>query len=178
MFMWREEIKRISLILIFGVFFIQKGLSQNQPIKINIQLPAGVGLSAKSSQSGTSLGGKNAGLGSSGISESTKVNYALIDGNGMIIPLVWIQMKSLENSQFIVDFRDENDHSVEEALYFLNDQTDDLPASIRYEQLPVVLNFDDSNLLIRNRQPRQASVKAWLGFTTNYPGSKIILEYF
>lgn len=179
MCMWQVvRINRVVLVLFFVGVLSFSASAQNQPIKINIQLPAGVGLSAKSSQGGTTAGGKSALLSGSGISESSKVDYALIDENGTLIPLVWIQMKSLENTQFVVDIRDEKGLQLQEAIYFLNDQTDDLSASRLYESLPAVLQFDNSSLLIRNKQPRQTSVKAWLGISTRIPGSSIVLEYF
>lgn len=171
----------IKLFLLAGVCWlalIVEGVAQDQPIKINIQLPAGVGLSAKSPQSGKTAGAQSGSLSSSGISESAKVDFAFISENGIVIPLTWIQMKSLENTQFLLEFRDEAGQRVDFEAYFLNDQSDNLAEAKAYRSFPALLQFDNSGFLIRNKVPRSVSVKSWLGIPAAAQDNRIVLEYF
>lgn len=176
MYMWQVGIKVFMLVLGLGLGTLHIGFAQDQPIRINIQLPAGVGLSAKSSTVSNTKGEQPGSA--SGISESAKVDFAMVADNGTLIPLTWIQMKSMENNQFLVDLRDEKGIQINFPIYFLNDQSDELSSSKAYESLPAVLQFDRSPLLIRNKTPRQTSVRAWLGIPSLFPGTTLILEYF
>ena len=178
MCMLRAGIKLFLLAGIIGLGLMQEGFAQDQPIKINIQLPAGVGLSAKSPQSGKTAGAQSGSSSSSGISESAKVDFAFISENGTIIPVTWIQMKSLENTQFLLEFRDEAGKRLDSEAYFLNDQSDNLAEAKAYRSFPTLLQFDNSGFLIRNKVPRSVSVKSWLGIPAAVQGNRIVLEYF
>ncbi|WP_288371032.1 hypothetical protein [uncultured Algoriphagus sp.] len=172
MYMYQATIKVLFLVLGIGLGSLQKGFAQSQPVRISIELPAGVGLSSKVPSATSTKGGN------SGISESEKVDFALIAEDGTLIPLTWIQMRSLENSQFLIDLRDEKGIQINFPIYFLNDQTDELSLSKAYERLPALMQFDRSSLLIRNKTPRQTSVRAWLGIPSLVPGTTLVLEYF
>lgn len=178
MYMYQVAIKVFFLVLGIGLGSLQKGFTQSQPVRISIELPAGVGLSSKTPSATSTKGGNSGTSSSSGISESEKVDFALIAEDGTLIPLTWIQMKSMENNQFLVDLRDEKGIQINFPIYFLNDQSDELSSSIAYESLPAVLQFDRSPLLIRNKTPRQTSVRAWLGIPSLVPGTTLVLEYF
>jgi hypothetical protein len=169
----------LSLALMLG-FQVQ---AQDQTVKINIQLPAGVGLSAGG---GTSAGnGKNGNKGSvAGVPDGganriaeTVVNYSVMSEDGTMIPLSWIKMQALENSQFLVDFQKSDGSSMKTTCYFLNTSTDVLQDAKPVAAFPAVLQFSQEGRLIRNFVPRRTSVYSWIGIP-NDPGMTAVFEYF
>ena len=183
--MWQAgRINRLLAFLILGLGFSFQVKAQDQTIKINIQLPAGVGLSAgggSAAASGTKGGGSNGSEGASDgganrIAESV-VDFAVMLENGMLVPLSWIKMQALENSQFMVDFRKADGSAMKTTCYFLNTSTDALQDASLVTAFPAVMRFNREPRLIRNFVPRRTSVYSWIGIP-NDPSMTMVIEYF
>jgi hypothetical protein len=178
-----EIIKKTVIVGLFSLGIGYGAFAQDQTVKINIQLPAGVGLSAG--------GGSSAGNGSSGSKGSvvgepdgganriaeTVVDFAVMSESGTLIPLSWIKMQALENSQFLVDFQKADGKRMNTTCYFLNTSTDVLQDAKPVTVFPAVMQFDKAGRLIRNFVPRRTSLYAWIGIP-NDPGMTVVFEYF
>ncbi|MBS4073147.1 MAG: hypothetical protein KGZ90_17590 [Algoriphagus sp.] len=175
--MWQVgRIKQIGIFLIMVLGIGYQVQAQDQTVKINIQLPAGVGLSAGGgSNSGSAAQGGEDG-GSNRIANSV-VDFAVISENGTLIPLSWIKMQALENSQFMVDFRKVDGSSMKTTCYFLNTSTDLLQEALPVALFPAVMQFNREPRLIRNFVPRRTSVYSWIG-VPNDPSMTMVIEYF
>ena len=175
--MWQVgRIKQIGIFLIIVLGIGYQVQAQDQTVKINIQLPAGVGLSAGGgSNSGSAAQGGEDG-GSNRIANSV-VDFAVISENGTLIPLSWIKMQALENSQFMVDFRKVDGSSMKTTCYFLNTSTDLLQEALPVALFPAVMQFNREPRLIRNFVPRRTSVYSWIG-VPNDPSMTMVIEYF
>jgi hypothetical protein len=183
--MWQVgRINRLVAFLILGLGFGHRVQAQDQTVKINIQLPAGVGLSAGGGSgvaSGTKGGGSN---GSEGVTDGgsnriaqSVVEFAVMLENGMLVPLSWIKMQALENSQFMVDFRKADGSVMKTTCYFLNTSTDELQDASLVTVFPAVMRFNREGRLIRNFVPRRTSVYSWIGIP-NDPSMTMVIEYF
>jgi len=175
--MWQVgRIKQIGIFLIMVLGIGYQVQAQDQTVKINIQLPAGVGLSAGGgSNSGSAAQGGEDG-GGNRIANSV-VDFAVISENGTLIPLSWIKMQALENSQFMVDFRKVDGSSMKTTCYFLNTSTDLLQEALPVALFPAVMQFNREPRLIRNFVPRRTSVYSWIG-VPNDPSMTMVIEYF
>ena len=170
-----RKIELIIKLIAVAFFMVQIGMAQNQTIRINIELPAGVGLSSKSS-SMSSLGGS---LGVDGVPDGYKVrDFSLIAEDGSFVPLIWINMQTYENSQFLLDFKKQNEPIEPSLIYFLNDNTNNLQSAQSLKEFPALLNFNKKGLLIRSFVPRTYTLGAWLGFYGNNQPMTLLLEYF
>lgn len=171
---------RIELILpviIFVLFISRLGMAQNQPLRINIELPAGVGLSSGSSSkpgSNTSVTNED---GPQLFGETVK-NFSLIAEDGSFVNLTWIRMQTYENSQFLLDFKNQELPGKPSLIYFLNDNTNNLQSAQSLKEFPALLNFNQNGLLIRNLVPRRITLNAWLGFYGDNQLKTLLLEYF
>ncbi len=178
-----EIIKKTVLAGLFSLGIGIGAFAQDQTVKINIQLPAGVGLSAgggtSSSSSSSSSGTGEAGASDGGANRiaETVVDFAVMSENGTLIPLSWIKMQALENSQFIVDFRKEDGRAMKTTCYFLNTSTDLLQEALPVTSFPAVMQFNREGRLIRNFVPRRTSVYSWIGIA-NDPAMTVVIEYF
>ncbi|MCZ8134174.1 MAG: hypothetical protein O9252_01575 [Algoriphagus sp.] len=183
--MWQVgRIKQLGIFLIIGLGFAYQVQAQDQTVKINIQLPAGVGLSAgggSAAASGTKGGGSNGSEGASdgGVNRIAQsvVDFAVMSENGMLIPLSWIKMQALENSQFMIDFRKADGSAMKTTCYFLNTSTDELQDASPVTVFPTVMRFNREGRLIRNFVPRRTSVYSWIG-VPNDPAMTMVIEYF
>lgn len=185
--MWQAgRINRLVAFLIMGLGFGFKVHAQDQTIKINIQLPAGVGLSAGGGSGASTGAGKNGNGGSASESVSdgganriaeSVVDFAVMSENGILIPLSWIKMQALENSQFMVDFRKADGSAMKTTCYFLNTSTDLLQEALPVTVFPAVMRFNREPRLIRNFVPRRTSVYSWIGIP-NDPSMTMVIEYF
>jgi|GEM_PF-2001428 len=175
--MWQAgRIKQIGIFLIMVLGIGYQVQAQDQTVKINIQLPAGVGLSAGGgSNSGSAAQGGEDG-GGNRIANSV-VDFAVISENGTLIPLSWIKMQALENSQFMVDFRKADGTAIKPTCYFLNTSTDALQDASPVIAFPAVMRFNQEPRLIRNFVPRRTSVYSWIG-VPNDPSMTMVIEYF
>ncbi len=179
--MWQaDRINRIMLVFFFAGLLSFGSYAQDQTIKINIQLPAGVGLSAKSgggSEGTTGSSTSNASdNGANRIAESS-VNYAIMSEEGVLIPLSWIKMQALENSQFLIDFQKSDGSRMNTTCYYLNTGTDFLQDAAPVTSFPAVMQFNNEGKLIRNFVPRKTSVYSWIGIP-NDPAMHAVIEYF
>jgi hypothetical protein len=98
-----SQVRRIELILFliaFACFIPQVGMAQNQTLRINIELPAGVGLSSGSSSKLDSERSVNNEVEPDLYGETVK-NFSLIADDGSFVKLTWIKMQTFENSQFL-----------------------------------------------------------------------------
>lgn len=169
-----EIIKKTVLAGLFSLGIGIAAFAQDQTVKINIQLPAGVGLSAGGGTSSSEAGGSDGGA--NRIAE-TVVDFAVMSEDGTLIPLSWIKMQALENSQFIVDFRKEDGSAMKTTCYFLNTGTDLLQEALPLTSFPAVMQFNREGRLIRNFVPRRTSVYSWIGIA-NDPAMTVVIEYF
>lgn len=181
MCMWQVgRINRGVLVFFFAGVLSFGSYAQDQTIKINIQLPAGVGLSARSG--GSSAGSTGSGSsnesdsGANRIAESV-VNYAVMSEDGTFIPLSWIKMQALENSQFLIDFQKSDGSRMKTTCYYLNTGTDFLQDAAPVTSFPAVMQFNNEGRLIRNFVPRRTSVYSWIGIP-NDPAMRAVIEYF
>lgn len=209
-----QVIKFIFLLVLIGLGFGWEAYAQQlqlQPLKINIQLPAGVGLSSGNpTGSGTTnangnTNGKESGeekgkdaKGKDSKSEKAKdskteggqepikgstsiaadqVEFALISETGRLVPLSWIRMQSMENSQFLIAFRNVEGSLLTTSCYFLNNNTDELQDASKVSVFPALLQFNEEGRLIRNFSPRRTSLYSWIGIP-NDPGLVTVIEYF
>ena len=172
--------RKIDLVLslIAFVFLIPKfGMSQNQTLRINIELPAGVGLSSGSSSlpgSETSASNEAGPL----LYGETVKQFSLIAEDGSFVDLLWIKMQTFENSQFLLDFKNQDETSKPTFFYFLNDNTNNLQSAQSLKEFPALLNFNQKGLLIRNFVPRRITLNSWLGFYGENQPMTLLLEYF
>ena len=172
--------RRIELILFlitFTSFIPRVGMTQNQTLRINIELPAGVGLSSGSSSKLDFDASVNNEVGSNLYSEAAK-NYSLIAEDGSFVPLVWIRMQTYENSQFFLDFKNQDETGKSTFFYFLNDNTNNLQRARSLIEFPALLNFNQNSLLIRSFVPRRITLNAWLGIKRENQLTTLRLEYF
>jgi hypothetical protein len=181
MYMWQAgRIDRGILTLFFAGVVSIGAFAQNQTVKINIQLPPGVGLSARSGASSTGSAGSGsssaADNGTNRIAESV-VNYAVMSEDGTLIPLSWIKMQALENSQFLIDFQKSDGSRMKTTFYYLNTGTDFLQDAAPVTSFPAVMQFNYEGRLIRNFVPRRTSVYSWIGIP-NDPALRAVIEYF
>ncbi len=179
--MWQAgKINLLGIVLIFVLGFAHQVHAQDQTVKINIQLPAGVGLSAKSGGgSAGSTGSSTSNVpdnGANRIAESF-VNYAVMSEQGMLIPLSWIKMQALENSQFLIDFQKSDGSRMNTTCYYLNTGTDFLQDAAPVSSFPAVMQFNHEGRLIRDFVPRRTSVYSWIGIP-NDPAMRAVIEYF
>ena len=107
----------------------------------------------------------------------TVVDFAVMSESGTLIPLSWIKMQALENSQFLVDFQKADGKRMNTTCYFLNTSTDVLQDAKPVTVFPAVMQFDKAGRLIRNFVPRRTSLYAWIGIP-NDPGMTVVFEYF
>jgi hypothetical protein len=121
-------------------------------------------------------GGQEPIKGSTMLSED-QVEFALISETGKLLPLSWIRMQSMENSQFLVEFKDLGGSSLTTSCYFLNNNTDELQDASKISVFPALLQFNEKGRLIRNFSPRRTSVYSWIGIP-NDPGLVTVIEYF
>ena len=178
--MWQVgRINRLGIVLIFVLGLAYQVQAQDQTVKINIQLPAGVGLSAGAGSNASNKGNGSDGAtdgGANRIAESV-VDFAVMSENGTLIPLSWIKMQALENSQFMVDFRKADGSAMKTTCYFLNTSTDLLQEALPVTDFPAVMRFNREGRLIRNFVPRRTSVYSWIGIP-NDPAMTMVIEYF
>lgn len=167
MCMWQVEIiKKVSFLLLIYFGWTFSSYSQDQTVKINIQIPAGVGIRTQaSSENGTNRLFENA------------LNYSMLSEDGSLIPLFWFKMQSLENSQFLLDFRKLDGASIKTLCYFLNNSTDELQNSTRVNEFPALFQFSHEGRLIRNILPKRTSLYSWVGIPNN-PSMTTVIEYF
>jgi hypothetical protein len=183
--------------------------AQLQGLRINVQLPAGVGLSSGStSQSNSSTNAENKATTDNKDTKNNKeskdtkenkstdggetekekkyaptqiigdaLDFTLISETGKVVPLSWIRMQSMENSQFLVDFRDKDGNQVKTQCFYLNNNTDELQQANSVSVFPALLQFNQQGRLIRNFYPRRTSLYSWIGLP-NDAGLVTVLEYF
>lgn len=171
--MGRIELIFLSIFLAFSIS--QSGMAQNQTLRINIELPAGVGLSSGSST-----------MQSPNKSSSYDVwtdlydtkNFSLITEDGSLAPLIWIKMQTFENSQFLLNYRNKDEIGKKTFFYFLNDNTNNLQNAKSLKEFPALLSFNQKAMLIRNFVPRRVSLNSWLGIYKENQLETLILEYF
>lgn len=225
----QQVIKNSILCLLIGFAVGWEGYAQQlqlqiQPLKINIQLPAGVGLtSGNPTGSGNPGSGSTTGNGTSTGKESVEekakgekakdtksdknqdsksdkskeakeeswqipikgstllsedqVEFALVSETGKLVPLNWIRMQSMENSQFLVEFRNQEGRRLSTSCYFLNNNTDELQDAAKISVFPALFQFNEEGRLIRNFSPRRTSLYSWLGIP-NEEGLVTVIEYF
>lgn len=174
--MWRvDQIEHIFISIFLAFFIPQFGMAQNQTLRINIELPAGVGLSSGSS---TKTGFEKRSGNDIRPDDSGTENFSLIAEDGSFLPLVWIKMVTYENSQFLLDFKDQGMPGKPSLIYFLNDNTNNLQSAQSLNKFPALLNFNQKDLLIRNFVPRTTFLNAWLGFSGENQLKTLLLEYF
>ena len=217
----QQVIKAIFLLFLIGLgvgweSYAQQGQLQIQPLKINIQLPAGVGLSSgnqagsgSSNTNGSTNGKESANEkgkeakdknakdkeaksdkskdakaegGEAPIKGSTsiagdQVEFALVSETGQVVPLSWIRMQSMENSQFLVEFRNQEGRRLSTSFYYLNNNTDELQDALQISVFPALLQFNEEGRLIRNFSPRRTSLYSWIGIP-NAAGLVTVIEYF
>ncbi|MDG1277471.1 MAG: hypothetical protein P8O16_09335 [Algoriphagus sp.] len=176
--MW--QVRRIELILfliVFACFIPQVGMAQNQTLRINIELPAGVGLNSGSSSKLDSERSVNNEVGPDLYGKTVK-NFALIADDGSFVKLTWIKMQTFENSQFLLDFKNQNETGKPIPFFFLNDNTNNLESARSLIEFPALLNFNQNGLLIRSFVPRRITLSAWLGFYRDNQPMTLVLEYF
>jgi hypothetical protein len=169
--MW--QVGRIELILPLMVlaFFISRfGMAQNQTLRINVELPAGVEL--------RSMTGVESGSGNELWSDIYGKNYAMIAEDGSLLPLRWIMIQTYENSQFLLEIKNQDVPGKQTFIYFLNDNTNNLQSAQSLKEFPALLNFNQKGLLIRNFKPRRTTFKAWLGYYGENQLESLLLEYF
>ena len=166
-----EIIKKTVLAGLFSLGFGFCALAQDQTVKINIQIPAGVGMSIGG---GSSNG--NTDNGSNRISDSN-LDFSIFSEDGILIPLFWIKMQSLENSQFLIGFKNDQGLAANSVLYFLNNNTDELQSAYPVTQVPALLQFSKEGKLIRNFVPRRTSLYSWIGLSRD-PSMTTVIEYF
>ncbi len=152
-------------------------MAQNQTLRINIELPAGVGLSSGSSSKLDSERSVTNEVGPDLYGETVK-NFALIADDGSFVKLTWIKMQTFENSQFLLDFKNQNETGRPIPSYFLNDNTNNLQSAQSLKEFPALLNFNQNGLLIRSFVPRRITLSAWLGFHRDNQPMTLVLEYF
>jgi hypothetical protein len=176
--MWQMRKIDLVLSLIAFVFLIPKfGMSQNQTLRINIELPAGVGLSSGSSSLPGSETSASNEAGPPLYGETVK-NFSLIAEDGSYIDLIWIKLQTYENSQFLLDYNQQGETGKPTVFYFLNDNTNNLPGAQALKEFPALLNFNQKGLLIRNIEPRRITLSSWLGFHQGNQLGTLLLEYF
>lgn len=169
-------IKTILLAGLFSIGIAYSGQSQDQTVKINIQVPAGVGLSSGTSSISGNSDNETSDNGSNRLAESN-LDFSIFSEDGTLLPLFWIKMQSLENSQFLIDFKNERGLASNSAFYFLNNNTDELQRANRVTQFPALLQFSEASLLIRNFVPRRTSLYSWIGLPRD-PSMITVIEYF
>nr|MBI1229445.1 hypothetical protein [Cytophagales bacterium] len=170
--------RKIEFVLCLGMFafFIsQIGMAQNQTVRINIELPAGVGLSSTSSS--TSSYAER--LSPEAFSDGYEVrDFSWVAADGSFVPLIWIKMRTYENSQFLLDFKNKDNLMMPSSVYFLNDNTNNLQNAQSLQEFPALLNFNQKGILIRSFVPRMNTLSAWLGFYPENQPVTLLLEYF
>ncbi|MFC5193164.1 hypothetical protein ACFPIK_15440 [Algoriphagus aquatilis] len=161
----QRPIKLILISYLLGLPLAVSLSAQQQPLRISIQLPAGVGLSTGSVSSEESKI----------VGES--LDFSLITEDGTVVPLTWIRMQSLENSQFLIDLKSASGESFRPFLYFLNDNSDRLERAKPVSAFPSVLQFNEEGKLIRTFFPRRTALYSWLGLPKEEE-LWVRLEYF
>lgn len=171
-YMWKvDQIKRLISLLVIFLAVVGLAFPQNQPVKIIIEIPAGVGVSKVGNGLADGSGGDGSGIDSG-------TTFPLLAENGTFLPLYWLKMQSFEDSQFLLDFSYPGENSKLVTAYFLNDQSGDLQLARKLPKFPFVLNFNQERMLIRNVLPKRIFFNAWLGFTIPDTGVTAIIEYF
>lgn len=165
-----RKIKPVLSLVTFAFFMSQFGMAQDQTIRINIELPAGVGLSSSMSSAEKGL--------EAFLNGYEVRDFSLIAEDGTFVPLTWIKMQTYENSQFLLDFKNQDESIKPGLVYFLNDNTNNLQSAQALGKFPALLNFNEKGLLIRNFLPRRITLNAWLGFNGEHPPITLLLEYF
>lgn len=164
------RIEHIFPFMILAFFIPRFGMAQNQTIRINIELPAGVELRSMSvveSSAGNELWPDIYGK-----------NYAMIEEDGSLLPLRWIMIQAYENSQFLLELKNHDVSGKPTFIYFLNDNTNNLQSAQSLKEFPILLNFNQKALLIRNFKPQRTTLKAWLGYYGENQLESLLLEYF
>ena len=175
-YMWRvDQIKRLVSLLVIFLAVVGLAFSQNQPVKIIIEIPAGVGISKAGNGLADGSDGNGSGADASGIDSG--MIFPVFTENGTLLPLYWLKLQSFEDSQFLLDFSYANENSQLVTAYFLNDQSGDLQLAQKLPAFPFALNFNRDRMLIRNVLPKRIFFNAWLGFTIPNTGVTAIIEY-
>ena len=176
--MWQvRRIEHIFSLIVFTFFISHWVMAQSQTLRINIELPAGVGLSSgSSSKPGSNTSVTNEG-GPQLYGETVK-NFSLIAEDGSFVNLTWIKMQTYENSQFLLDFKNQDETGKQTLFYFLNDNTNNLQSAQSLKEFPALLNFNQNGLLIRSLVPRRITLSSWLGFYEGNQLKTLLLEYF
>jgi len=169
-----RQMKKNKLVLslvVFAFVISQFGMAQNQTLRINIELPAGVGLSSMSSfEKSLNLDAFPYGYGGS--------DFLRLAEDGSFVPLIWIKIQAYENSQFLLDFKNQGEPIRPSLFFFLNDNTNDLQGVQSRREYPALLKFNQNGLLIRSFVPRTNILSAWLGFYGENQPMTLLLEYF
>lgn len=152
-------------------------MAQNQTLRINIKLPAGVGLSSGKGEIPRANSSENNELGSDLYSELVR-NIPLTSDNGFTIPVWWIKMDAFENSQFLLDFKSQGEIDKTISIFYLNDDSNNFQNALPLKEYPALLSFNQNELLIRSFVPRKITLSSWLGIKRENQPMTLILEYF
>lgn len=151
------------------------GIAQNQTMRINLELPAGVGLSSGSNSM--------TGFQMNQLSEDLQSYFGMknsfyLPERDSYVQLYWIKMQAYENSQFFLDFRSKCLIEKSELFYFLNDDTYFIEFAQALQEIPVLLNFNKQGLLLRSFVPKKNRLTFWFGFYSDCDQKTLLLEYF